>query len=811
MILKFSHSLALMLSAGLLASSGAAHAALAVYPQAIQLDNARDPERVIAVVTREDGVTLDVTGQAQIALENPALATWGEDFRLHPAADGETNAVITYEGESVTVPVVVRNAAVNPPMSFRNDLQPVIMRANCNGGACHGSAKGKNGFHLSLFGYDPSIDFLSLSREVRSRRINIAIPEESLMLSKPTGEVDHEGGTVITRGDALYETMHRWIAEGAQDDPAEVPTLASIDILPPEAVLEGEGAVQRFTVRARYSDGTDRDVTELAILSASDESTLKVDAKGVATAGTRGEVYVMARFGTFAVVSKAIVIPAGMTLPWPEDAVEKNFVDTHVFAKLKKLRVPPAENSSDAIFLRRAYIDILGVLPSVEDARAFLDDPAPDKRAKLIDALLERPEFNDVWAMKWAEILRVATGAQVLDAKGMHRYNDWLRQKISSNTPMDQIVRELLTAEGGNFTNPATNFYLVEADPKIMAENVAQVFTGIQLKCAQCHNHPFERWTMDDYYSFSAFFSQVGRKASSDPREQIIFNRGSGEVANLRDGRNMAPKFLGGAVPDTTGKDRRVLLAEWLTSPENPWFAQNIANRVWAHFFGAGIVDPPDDVRVSNPPSNPQLLEELGRRMVEYKYDLRTLVRDICNSYAYQMSTRPREEGINDTRNFAYAQVRRLTAEQMLDAIAQVTQTKVKFPNLPLGARAAQVANGPSGIYFLEVFGRPTRETVCTCERRGEPNLAQSLHLINGDTIQGAITNGEGRLAKLLAAEKPVPEVAQELYMAALSRPPSEEEVKRLEDYVGASEDKRLALEDAFWAVLNSKEFTFNH
>ncbi len=811
MILKFSHRAALLLSAGLLAASGAAHAALAVYPQAIQLDNARDPERVIAVVTREDGVTLDVTGQAQIALENPALATWGEDFRLHPAADGETNAVITYEGESVTVPVVVRNAAVNPPMSFRNDLQPVIMRANCNSGACHGSAKGKNGFHRSLFGYDPSIDFLSLSREVRSRRINIAIPEESLMLSKPTGEVDHEGGTVITRGDALYETMYRWIAEGAQDDPAEVPSLASIDILPPEAVLEGEGAVQRFTVRARYSDGTDRDVTELAILSASDESTLKVDAKGVATSGTRGEVYVMARFGTFAVVSKAIVIPAGMTLPWPGDAVEKNFVDTHVFAKLKKLRVPPAENSSDAIFLRRAYIDILGVLPSVDDARAFLDDPAPDKRAKLIDALLERPEFNDVWAMKWAEILRVATGAQVLDAKGMHRYNDWLRQKISSNTPMDQIVRELLTAEGGNFTNPATNFYLVEADPKVMAENVAQVFTGIQLKCAQCHNHPFERWTMDDYYSFSAFFSQVGRKASSDPREQIIFNRGSGEVANLRDGRNMAPKFLGGAVPDTTGKDRRVLLAEWLTSPENPWFAQNIANRVWAHFFGAGIVDPPDDVRVSNPPSNPQLLEELGRRMVEYKYDLRTLVRDICNSYAYQMSTRPREEGINDTRNFAYAQVRRLTAEQMLDAIAQVTQTKVKFPNLPLGARAAQVANGPSGIYFLEVFGRPTRETVCTCERRGEPNLAQSLHLINGDTIQGAITNGEGRLAKLLAAEKPVPEVAQELYLAALSRPPSEEEVKRLEDYVGASEDKRLALEDAFWAVLNSKEFTFNH
>lgn len=790
---------------------GAAAATLTVYPPAIQLDNGRDPERMIAVVTREDGVTLDVTAQAQVTLADPALATWGEDFKLHPAADGETTATFTMDGETVSVPVVVKNAAANPSMSFRNDLQPALMRTGCNSGACHGSAKGKNGFHLSLFGYDPNIDFLSLSREVRSRRINIAIPEESLMLRKPTGEVDHEGGSVIKHGDALYETMRRWIAEGAMDDPADVPSLSSIEILPPEAVLEGEGAVQRFTVRAKYSDGSDRDVTELAILSASDDSTLKVDGQGVATAGVRGEVYIMARFGTFAVVSKAIVIPSGMQLQWPEDAVEKNFVDNFVFAKLKKLRMPPAELCSDSIFLRRAYIDILGVLPTVDEARAFLADSAEDKRAKLIDTLLTRPEFDDVWAMKWAEVLRVATGVQVLDAKGMNRYNDWLRQKISSNTPMDQIVRELLTAEGGNFTNPAANFYLVESDPKMMAENVAQVFTGIQLKCAQCHNHPFERWTMDDYYSFAAFFSQVGRKASSDPREQIIFNRGSGEVANLRDGRNMAPKFLGGAEPDTAGKDRRALLAEWLTSPENPWFAKNIANRVWAHFFGAGIVNPPDDVRVSNPPSNPLLLEELGKRMVEYNYDLRRFVRDLCNSYAYQMSTHPREEGLNDTRNFAYAQVRRLTAEQMLDAISQVTQTKVKFPNLPLGARAAQVANGPSGIYFLEVFGRPTRETVCTCERRGEPNLAQSLHLINGDTIQSAITNGDGRLAHLLAAEKPVPEVAEELYLAALSRPPTDEEVKRLEDYVGAAEEKHAGLEDAFWAVLNSKEFTFNH
>jgi hypothetical protein len=789
----------------------AAAGTLALFPDRARLEHAEDLQRVVLQLTRDDGVTLDVTAEAQVHFDAP-LAAWREDHKLTPLADGETIAHFTYGDQTLQLPLAVSNATLVRPRSFRNDVEPVLMRAGCNSGGCHGSARGQNGFLLSLFGFDPRMDYTNLTRQLLSRRMNIALPEESLMLTKPTGEVDHDGGTVLERGGHLYEQLRRWIAEGAQNDPADLPHLTGIEILPKEAVLEGEGAMQRFFVRATYSDGSDRDATDLSILSASDDMVLKITPEGHATAAQPGEVYVMARFGTFAVISKVIVSPANKDFLWPEDAQPRNFVDEMVFAKLRKLRIPPATRCSDTAFIRRASLDIAGVLPTVEETRAFLADTDPDKRAKLIDRLLERPEFADVWAMKWADVLKVtAANPDILDRKGMFRYNDWLRHAITSNQPMDQLVRELLTAEGGNFTNPAANFYLVESDPVLIAENVAQVFMGIQIKCAQCHNHPFERWTMEDYYSFAAFFGQVGRKASSDPREQVVFNRASGDVKNIKDGAVMAPKFLGGDTPDVSGKDRRAVLAEWLTSPENPWFAKNIANRVWQNFFGAGIIDPVDDVRVTNPPSNPQLLDELGRRMIEYNYDLRRMVRDICNSYTYQMSTHPRDPAITDTKNFAFAQVRRLSAEQLLDAIGQVTNTKTKFPSLPLGARAAEVADGASGIYFLDVFGRPPRTSVCACDRKGEPTLAQSLHLINGSTVNAAIKQTGGLLDQLLTAQTPTNDILDTLYLAAVSRPPQEEERVQLAQYVDTATDRRAAMEDVFWTLLNSKEFMFNH
>lgn len=799
----------ILATVGALIAPSAQGQSITAYPPVLQLDSARDSQRFVVIYQREDGVTLDVTAQSTITLEPATLATRDETGLWKPATNGEGTVTVVYEGHTITVPFSAKNAEVDPPMSFRNDVEAAIMRAGCNTGACHGSAQGKNGFRLSLFGYDPPHDYETLTRDSRGRRLNAASPATSLMLGKPSGEVNHEGGDVIESGGAIYEIISRWIEEGAKDDVGELPHVTGINILPEESVMEGEGATQQYVVMAQYSDGTDRDVTDLAVLSSVDDAIVAIDGKGNSVSGKRGEAYIMARFSTFAVVANVISIPTG-SQPTAQPAPPANFVDEYIHAKFKKLRITQSPVASDEVFVRRLYLDVLGVLPTIEESRTFLEDPAPDKRAKLIDALLERPELAEVWAMKWAEVLRVRSTA-TLEPKGMHRYNDWLRLAIQGNKPMNELATDLLTAEGGNFTAPQSNFYLVERDPTLMAENVAQVFMGIQLQCAQCHNHPFERWTMDDYYSFSAFFSQVGRKGSSDPRETIVYDSRSGEQKNLRDGQVMKPKFLGGEVPDLAGRDRRAVLAEWLTSKENPWFAKNLANRVWEHFMGKGIIHPTDDVRVTNPPSNPKLLDVLGERLASYDYDMRQLIRDICNSNTYQASTQPMENAKEDTRNFAYAQVRRLPSEVLLDAISQVTNTDVKFASLPIGARAVQVADGPSGNYFLEVFGRPTRTSASTSERRNEPTLAQVLHLINGTTFTEAMSKPENRLNQQIASETPTETIIQNLYLAAFSRAPSAEESQTLATYVTESADRKAALEDVYWSVLNSKEFVFTH
>lgn len=798
-------------AAGASLATWAEGGAFAVYPPAFSITASNDTQRLVAVATRADGVTIDVTAEAAVAFEPEGVAAWDPAAGVvKPVADGETTVVVRHGEAEQRIALKVSNAAVTPAISFRNDVEPVLMRAGCNSGGCHGSAQGKNGFRLSLFGFDPEMDYVNLTRETWARRINVALPDESLMLMKAAGGVDHEGGSLFDPEHKQYEIVKRWIAEGALDDPAELPELTGIEIMPPAVVLEGADAKHRFVVLATYSDGTDRDVTDMAILASGDDLSIALSPEGVATSGQRGEAYVMARYGTFAVVSKTIVVPGDMQLAWP-DTAPKNFVDELVFAKLKKLRVPPAESCSDEVFVRRVHIDILGALPTVEETRAFLEDGDPDKRAKLVDRLIERPEFTQLWTMKWAEALQVRQLLNGDSRKAMHRYNDWLRESIASNKPVDDLVRELLSAEGGNFTSPATNFYLLEDQPAMIAENVAQVFFGIQLQCAQCHNHPFERWTMDDYYSFAAFFAQVGRKTSSDPRETIVFNRGGGEVKNLKNDQVMAPKFLGGATPDVAGKDRRAVLAEWMTGPDNPWFAENIANRVWDHFFGKGIIDPPDDVRVTNPPTNPELLAEMGKQLAAADYDLRSLVRSICTSHTYQMATQPLVPELRDERNFALATVRRLPAEQLLDAISAVTDTSVKFSAVPAGGSAIEVADGRTGNYFLDVFGRPARESACTCERSNEPTLAQALHLINGDTVDRAVKDGNGRLAKRLAEEVPPAQIIEELYLAAYSRKPSEAELTQLTQFVDAAADKKVALEDIYWSVLNSKEFIFTH
>jgi hypothetical protein len=783
---------------------------VSVYPAEIELSTSRDQQSYVIQLTAPDGVTRDVTDQATVELSAPVAERRGNV--LFPKADGTAKMTVSYAGRVLSVPVTVKQATVDRPISFKLDVMPVFMRAGCNTGACHGAARGKDGFRLSLFGFDPDGDWYRLTREMSGRRISVAIPEECLLVEKSVGAVQHSGGERFKPESDLNKTLLRWLDAGAPKDAPDVARPIAVELFPPKLVLEGEGATHRMTVRAKYSDGTDRDVTSLARYMTNNDVSAKIDDDGKVTAGARGEAYVFARFATFTVGAQAIVIPKGVKYEWTNVA-ESNYIDGLVFNKLKLLRMLPSQKCSDETFLRRAFLDIVGVLPAREDYDKFVSDPAPDKREKAIDDLLGRKEFSELWVMKWAELLQIRTDDnRQVSYKTALGYFNWLQSRVEDNVPFNVMIQELLSASGGTFNLPATTYYQIERDTLKVSENTAQIFMGMRIQCAQCHNHPFDRWTMDDYYSFAAFFSQIGRKNGEDPRERIVFDKAEGEVKHPVNGRTMAPKFLGGDVPDVKGKDRRKVLADWLASPENPYFARNLANIVWAHFFGKGIIDPVDDVRVSNPASNPELLDELARRFTSYKYDFKKLVRDICTSRTYQLATEANATNETDTRNFAKGPIRRIRAEVLLDVISEVTDTPNKFKGLPLGARAVQIADGNTSNYFLKTFGRATRETVCSCEVKMEPNLSQALHLLNGDTVNARIQQG-AVVKKLIDAGKKGPEVLDELYIRCLGRKPTEDEAKKILAQV-ASDDKntlRLGLEDVFWALLNANEFIFNH
>lgn len=780
---------------------------LDVFPAEVHINTMRDRQSFVVQVAYPSGLTRDVTSEAKLTLTDAAKVKLAGNV-LHPVADGESQLTVEFEGLSKTVPIKVEQATADRDVSFKLDIMPIFMKANCNTGSCHGAARGKDGFRLSLFGFDPDGDHFRITRELPGRRINLAIPEESLLMTKSVGSVPHTGGKRFGTDSEYYATMLRWLKAGGNNDAGEVPKVLSVELYPPSAVLDGADTTQQLTVRARYSDGTDRDVTNLAVFMSNNDTAATVSPEGLVTAHERGEAFIMARFETHTVGRQFITLPKGLQYEDPKTP-EFNFVDSFVYAKLKKLRIVASDICTDEEFLRRAHLDIIGVLPTVEEYTQFMEDKDEKKREKLVDRLLDRKEFVELWVMKWAELLQIRTTNQI-SYKSMLRYYNWLQERIANNMPTDQMVRELLGSSGGTFQNAATNYYQNERDTLKTAENVAQVFMGMRIQCAQCHNHPFDRWTMDDYYSFAAFFSQIGRKRGEDPRELIIYNSGSGEVRHLVGNKVMAPKFLGGEVPDVKGKDRRVVMADWLASPKNPYFATNLANIVWAHFFGKGIIDQVDDVRVSNPPVNKELLDELGRRFTEYNYDFKKLVRDICTSRVYQHSTATNETNVKDDRNFSHAALRRMRAEVLLDSITQVTDTKNKFQGLPSGARAVQIANGNTSTYFLTAFGRAKRETVCSCEVTIEPNLSQALHLLNGDTVNSKIAQGQLVPTRLKEGKTPE-QIAEEIYIRCLSRKPTDREAAALKEVIDNEQDKKQALEDIFWATLNSREFVFNH
>ncbi len=802
---------ALILIAGTLSRVNGADAPelvkITAFPGDIQLSTQRDRQSVIVQALYSNGLTRDVSSEAEYSLADPTLAKLDAGTVL-PVKDGATELRIALAGKSISLPITVKDAAVDRPVSFKLDIMPIFMKAGCNTGSCHGAARGKDGFMLSLFGYDPDGDYHRLTRELNGRRLNLALVHDSLLLEKGAGRVSHTGGKRFEKDSRLYGTLVRWLEARAPRDPADIAHPTGIEFYPPSAVLNGQGATQKLTVRANYSDGSTRDVTGLAYFLSNNDTSAKVSQEGLVSAGARGEAFIMARFDTFTVGSHFIVLPKDLEFQSPK-VVENNYVDTLINEKLSKLRIAPSELCSDEVFLRRAYLDIIGLLPTAEEYVRFTSNAEKDKRSKLVDELLGRKEFVELWVMKWAELLQIRSSNQV-SYKSMLLYYNWLQDKVANNVPMDKMVSELLGASGGTFKSPATNYYQNETNTLKVTENVAQVFMGMRIQCAQCHNHPFDRWTQDDYYGFASFFSQIGRKRAEDPRETIVFNSRSGEVRHPVGNRVMKPKFLGGEAPDLKGKDRRVAMANWLVSAENPFFATNLANLVWAHFFGKGIIDEVDDVRVSNPPANAELLNELGRRFTDYKYDFKRLVRDICTSRTYQLATQTNQSNESDTRNFSHASLRRIRSEILLDCITQVTNTSNKFRGLPKGARAVQIADGSTTNYFLQAFGRAKRETVCSCEVQMEPNLSQALHLINGNTVEQKIKQG-GLIKARLDEKKTSDEIIEELYLRCFSRRPVEKELASLKSIQASAPNQKEFLDDLFWSLLNSREFLFNH
>jgi hypothetical protein len=789
---------------------------LEIFPEKVALETKRDQHQIVVMATFADATTRDVTRFAGLRVADPKLASLEGDI-VKPLVDsGSTELVASVGGHTVKAPLEVRGGHQDRPVSFQLDVMPIFLRGGCNAGGCHGAARGKDGFRLSLFGFDPAGDYIRLTREMVGRRINLAIPEESTLVEKAVGAVPHSGNQCYTPESQYNQTILEWIANGAPADSKEIATVTGIEVYPKQMVLEGQGNSQQMTVRATYSDGTDRDVTKLALFMSNNDPTATVNADGLITSAERGSAFILARFDVYSVTAQVLVIPEKIQYERPKLA-ETNYIDTLVNENLHKLRILPSGICTDEEFVRRAYIDVVGLYPKPDEIRSFLADANPKKREALIDTLLQRKEFTELWVMKWAELLQIRSNIPGNNNrppfyKNALLYHNWLSERIAKNVPLDDIVVELLSATGGTVSNPPVNFYQTELDQLKLTENVAQVFMGMRIQCAQCHNHPFDRWTMDDYYGFKAFFSQIGRKNTDDPQEVIIFNSKSGESRHFVTNAVMKPKFLGGDTPEIKpGEDRRRVLAEWLVSPKNPYFARNIANITWAHFFGIGIVDPVDDVRVSNPPSNPELLASLAESLVASKYDMRKLVRDICTSMTYQRSTKVNETNAGDKKNFSHAQVRRVRAEVLLDAISQITETPNKFQGLPLGARAVQIADGAVSNYFLTTFGRAKRESVCSCEVKMEPTLSQALHLMNGDAVNDRIRQGKV-VAKLIEAKKSDREIVEDLFLRVFGRQPHDKEWQSIQQTLASVPDQRQqALEDVFWALMNSKEFYFNH
>jgi hypothetical protein len=696
-------------------------------------------------------------------------------------------------------------------VSFANDVVPLLTKAGCNAGACHAKAiVGQNGFRLSLLGFEPADDHEHLVRESRGRRVVVAAPDESLLLLKATARVPHGGGARIAPGSAEEDLLRRWISEGARRDLPGEPTITGVEVEPATRVA-APGETFPLRVTARYSDGGSRDVTATALYEPNDRARLEVDGAGrVRVLNVAGRAAVMVRYQGL-VVASTVSIPLGPEVAVPEP---RNAIDVHVFANLARLGIPPSPECDDATFLRRVSLDVTGALPTADAARAFLADAAPDKRERLVDDLLASPGYADHFANKWTALLKNRRD-DATDVVPNFAFHAWIRDGLLANRPYDRFVRELLGATGDVVGNPPVAWYKRVTDPKEQIEDISQLFLGVRMQCAQCHNHPFDRWSQDDYYGMTAFFAQVGRSFSGVRGQDLIFHtRGSAGFANPRSGATVRPAALGESVGEIAADDDpRLRLADWMASSDNPYFATALVNRYWKHFFGQGLVEPEDDIRETNPASNPELLAALRERFIASGFDLKALVRLIVTSRAYQAAGSI-EGNAADLQNVSHAVPRRLSAEVLLDALDRVCETTTSFANLPAGTPAVALpdASYTASSPFLRVFGRPANTSACECERSQSASLAQSLHLMNAADLKQKLASPQGRAARYARDTRPHSERIHELYLAALAREPRVDELLVAEAYVtGAADGVQQAYEDLVWALVNTKEFLFNH
>lgn len=786
---------------------------LTVHPAQLRLNHPRQPWSLQVLANTPEGYSVDLRPAATFASANPAVATVDSAGWVHPAANGQTEITISVAGQTLRVPVQVELPADQPPYSFRHEVMAVLSKAGCNMGACHGYSLGKNGFKLSLRGSDPDLDYLAIARQHFGRRLNFAQPAASLLLSKPRGDAPHEGGVRFARGSLQDDILLKWIEQGAPGDIEDARRVVAVRLVPEQLVLE-PGQRHALQLVAEYNDGSRRDVTRLGIFTANNDQFATVGEEGLVTAGDAGETAMVARFERTFAATGVIVLPRKSDFT-PTPVPQDHLIDRHVVEKLNRLKIAPSPIAGDEEFLRRVSLDLIGVQPTPEEVRAFLADTDAAKRQKVVDALLARPEFVDHWSLKWGDLLQ--NSRSVVSQPSVYLFREFLRSAVASNMPADEFARRILTAKGGIVDDPASVYFAISKDTNDTVERATQVFCGVRMLCARCHAHPLENWTQADYYGVASFFNQVGLR--QDPRfaqgntRLVQLNLAAGPAANPRTGQPQPPKFLGGEVPELSPQsDRREVYARWLTAPENPFFARGMVNRIWSYFFHRGIVEPVDDVRSTNPPINPALLEALTQDFVQHRFDLRHLMRRIVTSATYQRSSVPNDSNRHDEQNFSRSIPRRIPAEALLDSLVQATGIPENFGGAPGGFRAAQLPDANVTSQFLSLFGKPQRMEACECERDNSSNMLQALHFINGPSILGRVQNPGGRPAQLVKQNLGDAELVTELYLWALARHPREEELRVGVEFLQSYEQQRLeAAQDLMWALLNSKDFLLNH